>query len=79
MIRKRIVRIAVPVAVAIAITFGAVGPAAADAGDLAAPPPTRTDIGTPSLLLVRWLRAVAVCSELYPPGTDLSDCIRNLY
>jgi hypothetical protein len=54
------------------------GVAAADPGALAARSDEPVAIG-PNPATIRWMVAVATCSEIYPPGTDIRACIANLY
>jgi hypothetical protein len=58
-------------------TFGG-GAAGADPGSFAGSGDEPAAIG-PTPAVVRWMRAVAVCSEIYPPGTDISACIAHLF
>lgn len=69
-------------AVAAALTTGGValggGVAGADTGTLAAGTGEPVAIGL-NPATVRWLAAVGTCSTIYPPGTDLTSCVANLY
>lgn len=71
---------ALAVAAALAAGSGLVGGgvAAADTGTLAARTDEPAAIGL-NPVTVRWLVAVATCSEIYPPGTDITSCVANLY
>lgn len=70
-------------AVAAALTTGGValggGVAAADTDTLAVRGEEPTTTATLNPAVIRWLIAANTCATIYPPGTDLTSCIANLY
>jgi hypothetical protein len=76
--RRAVAALAVTATLAIGGVALGDGVAAADPGSLATRGAEPTAV-TPSPAVTRWLAAVATCSTIYPPGTDLTSCIANLY
>lgn len=76
-------RVVAALATTAALAFGgssAIGGeiAAADSEHLTARPDEPVAVGlTP--VMIRLMVAVATCSEIYPPGTDITNCVKNLY
>jgi len=76
---------ALALAVTLAAGATALGGTAFGGGVAAADPDSFTSGGSGPVAiganpaLVRWVRAVGTCSEMYPRGTDISACIANLY
>jgi hypothetical protein len=80
--RSRARRGIAALAVAAALTTGGAalgGGVAAAEGDTLA---TRSEEPTTATLnpaVIRWVIAVNTCATIYPPGTDLTSCIANIY